>query len=304
MNSLSLPVLSACRLAAHAVLRGAVAAVVGVGWTLGVGAAPALSPPQAVSAGLLYSCPGHLFTNDIHPLQARALGCTLAQQGRWSQAQAPALPQLADAPAPNALTTPAALPTGTVANTPQSPTSTPEPTPLSVSLGPSGGPGSLGVLGPFGAAGGLPTPAPRAMPVAAPEVINRPLAAAPVAALASGRSSTAPPLAPSLTPPLAPFLKPPLALRPVASPTRSTTARAISAPQSSAQAASAEAGGDAQRQRDRHAREIVLAELASTQARIQSLSARPQVSADEDNALQRLRRDEDALRRELARRPG
>lgn len=296
MNTLSLPVLSACRLAAHAVLRGAVVAVVGMGCALGVGAAPALSPPQAVSAGQLYSCPGHLFTNDIHPLQARALGCTLAQQGRWSQAQAPALPQLAAAPAPNALTTPAALPTGTVANTPQSPTSTPEPTPLSVSLGPSGGPGSLGVLGPFGAAGGLTTPAPGAMPVAAPEVINRPLAAAPVAALASGRSSTAP----SLTPPLA--------LRPVASPTRSTTARAISTPHSSAQAASAEAGGDAQRQRqrqrDRHAREIVLAELASTQARIQSLSARPQVSADHDNALQRLRRDEDALRRELARRPG
>jgi hypothetical protein len=47
-----------------------------------------------------------------------------------------------------------------------------------------------------------------------------------------------------------------------------------------------------------------LAELASTQARIQSLSARTQFSADEDNALQRLRRDEEALRRELARRPG
>ncbi len=94
----------------------------------------------------------------------------------------------------------------------------------------------------------------------------------------------------------------------MASPTRSTTASAISAPQSNTQAASAETGGDAQRQRqrqrDRHAREIVLAELASTQARIQSLSARPQVSADDDNALQRLRRDEDALRRELARRPG
>lgn len=304
MNTLLLPVLSACRLVTHAVLRGAVAAVVGMGCALGVGAAPTLPPPEAVSAGQLYSCPGHLFTNDIHPLQARALGCTLAQQGRWSQAQAPALPQLADAPAPNALTTSAALPTGTVANTPQSPTSTPEPTPLSVSLGSSGGPGSSGVLGPFGAAGGLPTPATGAMPVAAPEVINRPLAAAPVATLASGRSSTAPSLAPSLATPLTP----PLALRPMASPTRSTTASAISAPQSNTQAASAETGGDAQRQRqrqrDRHAREIVLAELASTQARIQSLSARPQVSADDDNALQRLRRDEDALRRELARRPG
>ena len=59
-----------------------------------------------------------------------------------------------------------------------------------------------------------------------------------------------------------------------------------------------------QRQRDSHAREIVLAELARTQARIQALAAQPSAGPEAESALQRLQRDEDALRRELARRPG
>jgi hypothetical protein len=58
-----------------------------------------------------------------------------------------------------------------------------------------------------------------------------------------------------------------------------------------------------QRQRDSHAREIIQAELARTQAQMQSLSAQPP-GADAQNALQRLRIDEAALLRELARRPG
>ncbi|OYU12297.1 MAG: hypothetical protein CFE38_07380 [Comamonadaceae bacterium PBBC1] len=286
MNTLSLPVLSAERFMAQALLRGAVAGVVGMAWALVAGASPPLPPSEAVSAAPLYSCPGPLFTNDIHPLQARAQGCTLAQQGRWSQAQAPALTQVAAVPLPHA------LPTGAVVNTPQTPPPTPAPIPAAVSLGSSGASGSSGVSGHFVAFDGLPTPPLGAMPVPAPQVSQLPLAAATVAAPASGQSN------------IAPSVAPPLALRPTASATVSHTASPISAPPPSPQAAPAGSGGDAQRQRDRHAREIVLAELASTQARIQSLSARTQVSADEDNALQRLRRDEEALRRELARRPG
>jgi hypothetical protein len=58
-----------------------------------------------------------------------------------------------------------------------------------------------------------------------------------------------------------------------------------------------------QRQRDTQAREIILAELARTQAQLQALSAKPHISPETDSALQRLRVDEEALRRELARRP-
>jgi hypothetical protein len=49
---------------------------------------------------------------------------------------------------------------------------------------------------------------------------------------------------------------------------------------------------------------IAAAELARTQARIQSFSAQPPSGPEAESALQRLKRDEDALRRELARRPG
>lgn len=59
-----------------------------------------------------------------------------------------------------------------------------------------------------------------------------------------------------------------------------------------------------QRQRDSHARAVVMAELARTQARIQTLSAQSPSGPETESALQRLRIDEDALRRELARRPG
>lgn len=272
MNTLSLPVHTAGRLMADAVLRGALAGLLGMGWVMSAGAAPPGSPSEAVSAAPLYRCPGPLFTNDIHPVQARAQGCTLAQQGRWSQAQAPALPQLATGPSPHALP-PAALATGAVANAPQAPSSAPV-SPSSGALGASAGSGSSGVSGSPGAFDGLPVQALGAMPVAAPELSKLPQASA---VAASAQSS---------------------ALRPITAP--------ITAPMAAPnpQTVPAEPGVGAQRQRDRHAREIVLAELASTQARIQSLSARPQISAEDDNALQRLRRDEDALRRELARRPG
>jgi hypothetical protein len=78
-------------------------------------------------------------------------------------------------------------------------------------------------------------------------------------------------------------------------PTAATAARQIAQPTADA---------SRQRQRDSHAREIVLAELARTQARIQSFSAQPPSGPEAESALQRLKRDEDALRRELARRPG
>lgn len=80
-------------------------------------------------------------------------------------------------------------------------------------------------------------------------------------------------------------------------PAAPTTTAARKAPEPSADA-------HRQRQRDSHAREIVLAELARTQARIQTLSAQPPAGPEAESALQRLQRDEDALRRELARRPG
>jgi hypothetical protein len=81
------------------------------------------------------------------------------------------------------------------------------------------------------------------------------------------------------------------------------TVRTASAP--ARQTAMPEPANDVakQRQRDSHAREIIEAELARTQAQMQSLSAQP-ASPDALNALQRLRVDEAALRRELARRPG
>ncbi len=78
------------------------------------------------------------------------------------------------------------------------------------------------------------------------------------------------------------------------------------APATSSARRAAEPVADAsrQRQRDSHARDIVLAELARTQARIQTLLAQPPSGPDAESALLRLRLDEDALRRELARRPG
>ena len=109
-----------------------------------------------------------------------------------------------------------------------------------------------------------------------------------------------------------PFAQPSLSSSPTLPPAPSAPGASAQAqpvraaqPRLEPQAAPAEPGSDAlrQRQRDRHARDMVMAELASTQARIQSLSARSQVSADDESALQRLRRDEDALRRELAKRP-
>ncbi len=83
-------------------------------------------------------------------------------------------------------------------------------------------------------------------------------------------------------------------------------ASAPSAPAATAARQTAQPSADAsrQRQRDSHARDIVLAELARTQARIQTLLAQPPSGPDAESALLRLRLDEDALRRELARRPG
>ena len=238
MIALYLPVHTACRTGWRAWLWRAGAGLVGLWWALGAGATPPLSSPL-LAAAPLYMCPGPLFTNDIHPAQARAQGCSLAQQGRWSQAQAPELPK---APAPLAST---ALPSSATKSD-KANASANTPPANSVANSPQ---------------------TPPAVPLAQPSL--------PPASSAPGASPPALPVRAAL-------------------------------PKPETQAAPAEPGSDGfrQRQRDRHARDIVLAELASTQARIQSLSARPQVSADDENALQRLRRDEDALRRELARRPG
>lgn len=236
MITLCLPVHTTCLTSWRVWLRRAGAGLAVLCWALGAGATPPLS---SLAAAPLYVCPGPLFTNDIHPAQARAQGCTLAQQGRWSQAQAPEPPQASAPLASVALSsnTPSNnnnnktfLANG-VANSPQTTTAVPLTQPSLPALSPApSAPGASAQALPVRAA--LPRPEPQATP--------------------------------------------------------------------------AEPGSDAlrQRQRDRHARDIVLAELASTQARIQSLSARPQVSADDESALQRLRRDEDALRRELAKRPG
>lgn len=138
-------------------------------------------------AGPLYQCPGMLFSNNLDPVQARAMGCEPMQPGRLSQAH----------------------------NTPTAPSETSE------------------------------TDAPAADTV---------------------RPSSAP------------------------------VARQLAVPEPGPEVAK-------QRQRDSHAREIIQAELARTQAQMQSLSAQPP-GADAQNALQRLRIDEAALLRELARRPG
>ncbi len=122
----------------------------------------------------------------------------------------------------------------------------------------------------------------------------------------SASAETAPSVvsAPSLIPtparPLAPTLgatsaAPSSALGAAPGPMAATAARQIAQPTADA---------SRQRQRDSHAREIVLSELARTQARIQTFSAQPPSGPEAESALQRLKRDEDALRRELARRPG
>jgi hypothetical protein len=114
----------------------------------------------------------------------------------------------------------------------------------------------------------------------------------------SALAETAPGLAsaPSQIPtPARPLAATSAALGAAPVPTAATAARQIAQPNADA---------SRQRQRDSHAREIVLAELARTQARIQSFSAQPPSGPEAESALQRLKRDEDALRRELARRPG
>lgn len=128
--------------------------------------------------------------------------------------------------------------------------------------------------------------------------------------------ASTPALAPSLAPSSAPVSAPSSVTSMTAVSTASlpaasaasaaSTAIATSAPTANAPRKGPEPAADAsrQRQRDSHAREIVLAELARTQARIQALSAQPPAGPEAQSALQRLQRDEDALRRELARRPG
>jgi hypothetical protein len=115
------------------------------------------------------------------------------------------------------------------------------------------------------------------------------------AGLASAPSQIPPPAQPLATTLGAPLAAPSSALGAAPLPAVATGARQIAQPTADA---------SRQRQRDSHAREIVLAELARTQARIQSFSAQPPSGPETESALQRLKRDEDALRRELARRPG
>lgn len=139
-------------------------------------------------------------------------------------------------------------------------------------------------------------------------------ASTPVSIPASTPAST-PALAPSLAPSSAPVSAPSSVTSMTAVSTASlpaasaasaaSTAVATSPPTANAPRKGPEpADASRQRQRDSHAREIVLAELARTQARIQALSAQPPAGPEAQSALQRLQRDEDALRRELARRPG
>ena len=181
---------------------------VGLAWTVAAQANPSL-----------YVCPGHLFTNDLAPAQAKARGCALAAQGRLSQAHNPPVQDMPTAE----------------------------------------------------------TEARSALAETAPGV------------------SSAPPLIATPARPLASFLgAPSSALGVTPGPTAATAARQIAQPTADA---------SRQRQRDSHAREIVLAELARTQARIQSFSVQPSAGPEAESALQRLKRDEDALRRELARRP-
>lgn len=59
-----------------------------------------------------------------------------------------------------------------------------------------------------------------------------------------------------------------------------------------------------QRARDSDAKEILRSELARTQAQLQALMQQAPSGPETDSALQRLRADEAALRRELARLPG
>ena len=120
---------------------------------------------------------------------------------------------------------------------------------------------------------------------------------------ASGPASTPPvppasvrPFGPSSVAPLSAFGAPPEPM--AATAPRGTTLSTARRPTEPV------ADASRQRQRDSHARDIVLAELARTQARIQTFSEQPPSGPDADSALQRLKRDEDALRRELARRPG
>lgn len=108
--------------------------------------------------------------------------------------------------------------------------------------------------------------------------------------------ASAPALIPTSARPLAPTLGAPSEVLGAAPGPTATATRQIAQP-------TADASRQRQRQRDSHAREIVLAELARTQARIQTFSAQPPSGPEAESALQRLKRDEDALRRELARRP-
>lgn len=120
--------------------------------------------------------------------------------------------------------------------------------------------------------------------------------------------ASAPPLTPTSAQPFVPA-----SISPLTAPSAtfgatpgSMPATAPSSPAGTAARQTAQPSADAsrQRQRDSHARDIVLAELARTQARIQTLSAQPPSGPEAESALLRLRLDEDALRRELARRPG
>lgn len=122
----------------------------------------------------------------------------------------------------------------------------------------------------------------------------------------SPASTTASAATTAPTPALAASTSPTAATAPPATAAAASPPGTPPAPANTAARRPPESVADAsrQRQRDAHAREIVLAELTRTQARIQTLSAQPPSGPDAESALLRLRLDEDALRRELARRPG
>lgn len=100
------------------------------------------------------------------------------------------------------------------------------------------------------------------------------------------------------------------AARPATNPTPDSAASTATANNRSATAAPAPLAGNSapvintaqQRARDSDAKEILRSELARTQAQIQALTEQ-NPGPETDSALQRLRADEAALRRELARLP-
>ena len=82
-------------------------------WLLGLGCM------SCAGASPLFICPGNLFSNNLDPLQARAMGCQSVQPGRLSQAHG--TPTASDEPAASGTAAPAAAPLAMSARKPAAP---------------------------------------------------------------------------------------------------------------------------------------------------------------------------------------